>query len=103
MKTTIEDSAVRAEVNAASKEDFTMVELLLKEISSGVDELQSKMKRMPGHEDSVSKADIHAIEALCLDTKTQIDELVIPHPDLLPTKDDILGIKESLAAMQEQI
>ena len=103
MKTTIEDSAIRAEVNAVSKEDFTMVELLLKEVSSGVDELQSKMKSMPGHEDSVSKADIHAIEALCLDTKTQIDELTIPHPDSLPTKEDILGIKDTLTTMQEQV
>lgn len=103
VKATIEDSTLRAEVNAVTKEDFTMVELLLKEVSSGIDELQSKMKSMPGHEEAISKADIHAIEALCLDTKTQIDELAIPHPDLLPTKDDILGIKESLAAMQEQM
>lgn len=103
MKVTLEDSTIRAEVSAVSKEDFTMVELLLKEVSSGVDELQAKMKSLPGHEDSVSKADIHAIEALCLDTKTQIDELAIPHPDSLPTKEDVASIKESLTTMQEQI
>ena len=103
MKATLDDSIIRAEVNAVSKEDFTMVELLLKEVSSGVDELQAKMKAMPAHEDSVSKADINAIEALCLDTKTQIDELAIPHPDSLPTKEEVASIKESLTTMQEQI
>lgn len=103
MKATLEDSTIRAEVNVISKEDFTMVELLLKEVSSGVDDLQAKMKNMPDHEDSVSKADIQAIEALCLDTKTQIDELAIPHPDSLPTREEVASIKDSLTTMQEQI
>ena len=86
-----------------SKEDFTMVELLLKEVSAGVDEVQSKVKTMSDGADGVTKADIQAIETLCLDTKTQIDELNLPDPDVLATKDDVNGVEDTIKVFQEQI
>ncbi len=80
-----------------------MVELLLKEVSSGIDELQSKMKTMSNEAEMVTKSDVNAIETLCLDTKTQIEELNLPDPDILATKHDISGVDDSIKAVQEQI
>jgi hypothetical protein len=103
MKDTIEDSTVQAEKNAISKEDFTMLELLLKEVAAGVDELQDKVKAFDKDDEGVTKADIQAVETLCLDTKTQIDELVLPDPATLPTKADIGEVHDAIKAFQEQI
>jgi hypothetical protein len=103
MKDTVEDSATQAEKHSVSKEDFTMVELLLKEVAAGVDELQDKVKVFEKDDERVTKADIQAVETLCLDTKTQIDELALPDPATLPTKADIGEVHDAIKAFQEQI
>jgi hypothetical protein len=103
MKDTIEDSAAQAEKHSFSKEDFTMMELLLKEVAASVDELQNKVKVFDTDDEHVTKADIQAVEILCLDTKTQIDELVLPDPATLPTKADIGEVHDAIKAFQEQI
>ena len=103
MKDTIEDSTAQAEKHSFSKEDFTMMELLLKEVAAGVDELQNKVKVFDTDDERVTKADIQAVETLCLDTKTQIDELALPDPATLPTKADIGEVHDAIKAFQEQI
>jgi hypothetical protein len=103
MKDTVEESAAQAEKHSVSKDDFTMVELLLKEVAAGVDELQNKVKVFDKDDERVTKADIQAVETLCLDTKTQIDELLLPDPATIPTKEDIGKVHDAIKAFQEQI
>jgi hypothetical protein len=103
MRDTVEESAAQAETHLASKDDFTMVELLLKEVAAGVDELQNKVKVFDKDEERVTKADIHAVETLCLDTKTQIDELLLPDPAIISTKEDIGKVHDAIKTIQEQI
>ena len=103
MKDVVEDSAAQAEKHSVSKDDFTMVELLIKEVAAGVDELQNKVKALDKDDERVTRADIQAVETLCLDTKTQIDELLLPDPAVLPTKEDIGMVHDAIKAVQEQI
>ena len=103
MKDTIEDSAAQADRQSISRDDFTMVELLLKEVAAGVDDLQNKVKVFDKDDERVTKTDIHAVEILCLDTKTQIDELLLPDPATLPTKEDMSKVHDVIKALQEQI
>ena len=103
MKDTVEDSAAKAEKHSVSAADFSMVEVLLKEVAAGVDELQSKVKVFDKDEDRITKADIQAVETLCLDTKTQFEELLLPDPTTLPTKTDIGNVLVAMKALQEQV
>ena len=99
MKDTVDESVGQT----VSKDDFTMVELLLKEVAAGVDELQNKVKVFDKDDERVTKADVQAIETLCLDTKTQIDELLLPDPATISTKEDIVKVHDAIKAVQEQI
>lgn len=104
IKATVEITATQGDDRSGFREDFAMAELLLKEVAAGVEELQSKVKQMAGDQDeNVTKADIQAVETMCLDTKTQIEELNWPDPESLATRDDVASIKDAIKAFQEQI
>lgn len=110
IKVLLEEIKVVVEGSAAdvlTKEDFIVFELLLKEVSAGVEELQVKVAEAVDDGDEkakrVTKDDIRAIETLCLDTKTQIGELVLPDIDTLPVKTDISTIRDTIKSFQEQL
>lgn len=70
---------------SASKGDVDMLEALLKEVCAGVEEIrETALNSDTG--DRVVKSDIEALESLCIDTKTHINDLVLPDVDTLPTK-----------------
>ena len=89
--------------SSASKEDFEIVESLLRDLSTGMEELQGKLGALPSEEERVTKADIQAVETLCFDTKAQIEELNLPDPEIFLTKTDMETLQEKLASLQEQI
>ena len=74
--------------DGASKKDIDVLEALLKEVRAGLEDMRERIS----HDDAgdrVNKADIEALETLCMDTKTQIAELELPDVESLPTKADI--------------
>lgn len=76
---------------AATKEDTVILEAILKEVREGLEELRDKVGA-GGVIDHVSKTDIEALENLCMDTKTQLGELVLPDVETLPTKSEIMEV-----------
>lgn len=70
---------------SASKEDVGMLEALLKEVCAGVEEIRERVLA-DDTGDRVHKSDIETLESLCTDTKTHIENLVLPDVDTLPTK-----------------
>ena len=104
LQATIEAVASR-EPESGYKEDFTIMELTLKDIASNIEGLQEKMGlSADGEEVSVklTKVDLEVLEGLCLDMKTKLDEQHIPTAENLPTKDDIAELKESFNTFREQ-
>ena len=88
--------------DGASKKDIGVLEALLKEVRAGLEEMR---ERAPGDEsgDRVSKADIEALETLCMDTKTQIAELELPDVETLPTKDELEAISGLVKTLNDQV
>ena len=74
--------------DGVSKKDIGVLEALLKEVRAGLEDMR---ERNPSEDagDRVSKNDIEALGTLCMDTKTQVAELVLPDVESLPTKADI--------------
>lgn len=103
IKETVEGSTA----DILHKEDFSVFELILKEVSAGVEEIQSKVNASNDEAEEkanrVTKDDIRAIETLCLDTKTQIEEMVLPDIETLPVKADLSAIQDTIKGFQEQI
>ncbi len=102
-KDIVEQTDTHARGEHASKEDFGIVELLLKEVVAGVEELQDKVKVLSSNEDRVTKTDIQVVETLCLDTKTQLDEFTSVDFASLPTKDDFKTVHNTIKTFQESI
>ena len=88
--------------DGASRKDIGVLEAILKEVRAGIEEMREKG---PGQDDGerVTKTDIEALETLCMDTKTQIDELNIPDPETLATKDEMIALAELVRTFNEQV
>ena len=99
----VEQTDTHARSDHALKEDFGIVELLLKEVVAGVEELQDKVKILSSDDDRITKTDIQVVETLCLDTKTQLDEFTSVDFASLPTKDDFKTVHNTIKTFQESI
>ena len=85
----------------ASKEDLGILEALLKEVSTSIEGIRDKiMSDDIGNR--VQKSDIEALETLCMDTKTQIEELPLPDADTLPTKSEIEALGDLVKGFAER-
>ena len=98
----IRDSVQEIASEAASKEDFNLLEALLKEVRLGVEELREKGEGAEPSE-RMTKADIETIEAICNDTKAQLSELPLPDIETLPTKSDIETLGELMSAFKDKV
>lgn len=87
--------------DGASKKDIAVLEALLKEVRASLEEMR---ERGPNQDtgDRVSKADIGALETLCMDTKTQVAELELPKVETLPTKADIEVLNNLILDLTQQ-
>lgn len=101
-KQAVENLGSNIESEGLSKSDFGILEAKLNELCAGVEELQTQGGSVDADE-RVTKTDIQAVETLCLDTKTQIDELNLPDPETLPTKSDIGALNDTFKSLQEQM
>lgn len=96
------DAVIDMSTNGASRKDTGVLEALLKEVRVGLEELREKgMGQDDGEQ--VTKTDIEALETLCMDTKTQIEELHIPDPETLATKDEMVTLTELVRTFNDQV
>lgn len=87
MKETL-DAVNEFGTGSASKEDVGILEALLKEVCAGVEEIRERVLT-DDTGDRVHKSDFEALEGLCRDTKSHIEDFVLPDVDTLPTKIEI--------------
>ena len=86
----------------ATKEDTGILEAILSEIRVGLEELRDKVG-IETTGDRLSKTDIETLETLCVDTKTQLTELVFPDPETLPTKSEIVEVGNLVKDFEEKL
>ena len=84
----LDDLAARIDTTSASKADVITLESLLREIHGHLGEMREKAAS--GDEgERITRTDIEAIEMICMDTKTHIEDLILPDLETLPTKTDL--------------
>ena len=90
--------------DGASKKDIGVLEALLKEVRAGLEDMRER-NSSEDTADRVSKNDIEALGTLCMDTKTQVAELVLPDVENLPTKADmeeLTGLIQGFTQMADE-
>jgi hypothetical protein len=75
--------------DVTKQDDISMVEGLLRGVVEGLDELKEKLAADAEDLEKVTKTDIDAVEAVCLDVKAAIEERVLPEFGDLASKGDI--------------
>ena len=95
------DIVIDSGVDRASKEDMAILEVLLHEIRAGVEELREKTNADDPSE-RISKSDFDALGTVCMDTKTHIEELRLPHFEVLPSKEEIEQLGDLLKSFADR-
>ena len=98
----IRDSVHEIVADTASKEDFNLLEALLKEVRSGLEDLRERGVGGDAGE-KLAKADIETIEGHCGDIKTAIEELPLADPETLPTKSDIEALGDLVSTFKAKM
>ncbi|KAK1836216.1 hypothetical protein QBC39DRAFT_339125 [Podospora conica] len=86
------------------KEDVTMVESLVTQIIGSFDDMKERHEKALEDPEKVTKTDIDAIEAICLDTKVVIEQML--KTDLtttLASKEDLVQLQSLLKEYQGQV
>ncbi|KAK8006535.1 hypothetical protein PG991_012832 [Apiospora marii] len=73
----------------SKKEDIAAVELLVTQLTAGLDEMKERAEKSLDDPEKVTKTDVNAIEAVCYDVKTIIEQMVKSDLAALPTKEDL--------------
>jgi len=79
------------------------IESLVKEVIVGIAELKERADNESADLEKVTKTDVEAVESLCLDIKTSIDQMVMSDIAALASKDDVKNLEELVKEFQERI
>ncbi|EHY53785.1 hypothetical protein HRR83_004430 [Exophiala dermatitidis] len=101
IKSAVEASTSRAGEESI-REEFTLIELMLKDVQNNIEELKSKVDSIQPAEDGADKIELQVVESLCLDIKGQIEAIKVPDLEGIPNKDDFVDLKNQLKAFHEQ-
>ncbi|KAI9674150.1 MAG: hypothetical protein M1817_001968 [Caeruleum heppii] len=93
-KDAVDDLAEHIGTETAKKDDLGVMESLLRDIITGLEEAKERAATEAVNGEKVTKTDLDAIEELCIDTKTHIEQMVLPDPDTLSKKTDIAALEE---------
>ena len=85
------------------KEDVAMVESLVTQIIGAFDEMKERHEKALEDPEKITKTDVEAVEAVCIDTKALIEH--IQKVDLvgLPSKEDVEALELHLGDLKERL
>ncbi|KAF3491483.1 uncharacterized protein GIQ15_01000 [Arthroderma uncinatum] len=105
-KETMSVFATHIEIEGPSKEDITNLEGIMKDIWVVVEEIKTAQAAEPEEKEDpekVVKSDVQTLETLLFELKAQIEELVLPDVETLPTKDDIANLATAVTEFKEKM
>ncbi|KAL2259068.1 hypothetical protein VTK26DRAFT_7386 [Humicola hyalothermophila] len=85
------------------KEDVAMVESLVNQIIAAFDEMKERHEKALEDPEKVTKTDVEAVEAVCLDTKSTIEQILKADLAAIPSKEDVEALETRLGDLRERI
>ncbi|KLU81576.1 hypothetical protein MAPG_00661 [Magnaporthiopsis poae ATCC 64411] len=82
------------------QEDLKEVESLIAQVANEFEELKERHQKQLDDPERVTKTDVDAVEAICHDIKTAVDQMVKTDLAALPTRDDLQRLETLLAEVR---
>lgn len=89
--------------DAPKKEDVSAIELLVRDILTGLAELKEQADATGQDAEKVTKTDIEAVEAVCHDVKSQIEQMVLTDLAMVASKEDLINLGEMVKEFKGRI
>ncbi|KAK4156364.1 hypothetical protein C8A00DRAFT_12675 [Chaetomidium leptoderma] len=85
------------------KEDVAMVESLVNQVVGAFDDMKERHEKALEDPERITKTDVEAVEAVCLDTKSLIEQIQRVDLVSLPSKEDIETLEIRLGDLKERL
>ncbi|KAG7285587.1 hypothetical protein NEMBOFW57_010216 [Staphylotrichum longicolle] len=85
------------------KEDVAMVESLVTQIIGAFDEMKERHEKALEDPEKITKTDVEAVEAVCIDTKSLIEHIQKVDLVSLPSKEDVEALEIRLGDLKERL
>ncbi|TLS23502.1 uncharacterized protein PpBr36_06355, partial [Pyricularia pennisetigena] len=85
------------------QQDLKEIESLIAQVANEFEEMRDRHDKQLADPERVTKTDVGALEAVCLDVKSAIDQMVKADLALLPSKDDLQKLENLLNDLKEKV
>lgn len=89
--------------DVSKKDEVNTIEALLRDVIVGLEEIKERAVNESEDLEKVTKTDVEAVEAVCLDVKTAIEQMVLSDIAALASKDDVKNLKEMVKEFKGRI
>ncbi|KAL3428220.1 chromosome segregation ATPase [Phlyctema vagabunda] len=90
-------------MDVSKKEDVNVIELLVRDVVAGLEEMKERAVKESEDLEKVTKTDVEAVEAVCLDVKSAIEQMVLADLAALASKDDVTNLSEMVKEFKDRI
>ncbi|RDL41353.1 Uncharacterized protein BP5553_01332 [Venustampulla echinocandica] len=89
--------------DVSKRDDVNMIEGLLRGVVEGLDEMKQRVPTDEEEAEKVTKTDVEAVEALCLDVKDAIEQRVLSDIADLASKEDVKNLSQMVKEFNGRI
>jgi hypothetical protein len=89
--------------DVTKRDDVNVIEVLVRDILGGLEELKERALKDSEDLEKVTKTDVEAVEAVCLDVKTTIEQMVSSDLADLASKEDVKNLGELMKEFKGRI
>jgi hypothetical protein len=91
-QTSVKDMAAHLD-DVSKRDDVVIVEGLVRDVLGSLEEMKEKVAEESTSVEKVTKTDIEAVEAVCLEVKVAIEQMVASDISVLATKEDVKNLQ----------
>jgi hypothetical protein len=89
--------------DVSKKDDMSIIESLVRDVILALEEMKVHAAKDADDAEKVTKTDVEAVEALCLDVKSAIEQMVLADIAALASKEDVKNLEELVKEFKDRI
>ena len=87
----------------SSREDIDMVERLVAQVATGFDDMKERHDSQLEDPSRLTKAEVEAVEAACLELRSLVEQIIKGDADGLPSKEEVKAVEATVQAIKERL
>ncbi len=89
--------------DVSKHDDFTVIEALVRDIVTGIGEVKERTSVALEDPEKATKTDVEAVEAVCLDLKVSMEQMISSDIAALASKEDVKHVEELVKEFKDRI